>query len=80
MVSKGSVFHCNACRMRGLWWASPSLGRHSGRAQAEAGFLQRVGISKYLLYLYPNSTHGRLSGSCKCVFGVGVSLFGQIVF
>ena len=30
-------------RTRGLWWASPSLGRHSGRGQAEAGFSTTCG-------------------------------------
>ena len=51
-----------------------------GEGRQRRVFLQPVAISKYLLYLYPNFIHGRLLGSCKCVFGVEVSLFGQIVF
>jgi hypothetical protein len=51
MILKGSVFHCSTGRTRGLWWASPSLGRHSERGQAEEGFYNvRAGLFLFFIY------------------------------
>jgi hypothetical protein len=79
MILKGSVFHCSTGRTRGLWWASPSLGRHSERGQAEEGFYNvRAGL--FLFFIYNDFQYiGDLWGGVHYIWSWGFIVWSDCV-
>jgi hypothetical protein len=79
MILKGSVFHCNTGRTRGLWWASPSLGRHSGCGQAGEGFYN-VGAVLFLFFIYIDFQYiGGLWGGVHIYLELGFIVWSDCV-